>query len=229
MSFFYLTCPFLTNVLLVFRFIYDLELNDHGGKQENGTGRGQRKKGAKWRNVVWPRYVPIPYFLCHTNYLLCVDDMPASKKKHLLSVLPLSSLSLTSLSTLRVATMKRPSCIAAHLKPQWVIFSFILYIILGIVVYLCMYNCYFICMQLHVQHNMSSTLNAKNFQKTCFKWSFQIRKKENSKPSTLVTIDNILSFLLPILPLPLFATIWNPPQWVCTTYGPYVAVSHQRK
>ena len=57
----------------------------------------------------------------------------------------------------------------------------------------------------------------------------KLGKTENSEPSTLVTIDNILSFLLPIPPLPPFATIWNPPQWVRATYGPYVAVSHQRK
>ena len=57
----------------------------------------------------------------------------------------------------------------------------------------------------------------------------KLGKTENSKPSTLVTINNILSFLLPISPLPSFAAIWNPPQWVHATYGPYVAVSHQRK
>ena len=88
--FFLLVLSLLTNVLLVFRSIYDLESNNRGRKQENGTGRGQRQKGAKRCFVVWPWYVPIPCFLYHTNYLLCVDDAPA--KKHLPSVLPLSSL-----------------------------------------------------------------------------------------------------------------------------------------
>ena len=95
--FFLLILSLLTNVLLLFRSIYDLESNDHSRNQENGTGRGQRQKGAKWQNVVWPLYVLIPCFLYHTNYLLCVDDAPASQKTPPLrppSVLPLSHLPL---------------------------------------------------------------------------------------------------------------------------------------